>query len=471
MNDGSLLFVAPNSYVLRNWLSSGLADLCRERLDLRPVFVSPFEDADFQSPAAVRYRNHPVPIGRLRGKDVPTAFPAHLWAVNHLRLRAYAQDVVNGGGQTMLLAERRDAVNAAVAAGRRLLPRGSARRRAARWLVDRLPARHAPIGSLLDEIRPRGVLCGTPGFMPLDQLVGIEARRRAIPVHCVVNSWDNLSSRGPFLYRPDSLLVWNRHMATAARDIHEYPAEQTHVVGALQFQPYGDPPTAQERATLRARLGLEPREPYFLYLTGAQTAEYEAEDLDALLRALARTRLADVVPVVRVHPQADEAPFRTLGPRVRLDVPPKFGARGSGGDRFGVTEIRSMGTLLAGADVVFASCGTTALLEAAIFDRPMIQLRWMESVPHRNRDEVELVHRYQRFEHVRPFDATGCRLFSDSPDDLPERLQELDARAEELMERRARAVAELAPPPQSEVPARVAGVLATLLRGPAVVRS
>lgn len=71
-----------------------------------------------------------------------------------------------------------------------------------------------------------------------------------------------------------------------------------------------------------------------------------------------------------------------------------------------------MAALLSRAEAVFASWGTTALLEAAIFKRPIVQLRWMDALPGRAPEDRERIRDVQRYEHMKPFDAIGCRIFS-----------------------------------------------------------
>jgi hypothetical protein len=39
---------------------------------------------------------------------------------------------------------------------------------------------------------------------------------------------------------------------------------------------------------------------------------------------------------------------------------------------------------------------------------------------------------FQRYEHMKPFDAIGCRVFSDSPEDLPSRREDLLSNREQL---------------------------------------
>ncbi|HXG58410.1 MAG TPA: hypothetical protein VNL91_05270, partial [Thermoanaerobaculia bacterium] len=454
----SLLFVAPNSWVIRNWITTGLADLAAGQLGVEPVFTSPFAISEFSSPTGRRFRNLTIPADAGRA-DVPAGFPRLLYVMYYLRLRTFAQEVENGSIQMMMLSRRRDAVHYVIRAIRTLLPRGSRRRAVARKIVDAINPVHEPTGRIFDEVRPVAVVVGSPGFLFFDQTAMIEARRRGIPVHCVVNSWDNMTSRGSMIRRPETLMVWNEYMKEQAREIHDYPPESTHVVGSLQFSRYREPLAAADHESVRRRLGLPPDEEYFLFLTGQHVPDYEAEDVAKLLEVLERSEFAHVTLVVRVHPQAPDAPFKAIThPRLIVDVPPKFSTN-EAGSWFDVSDMKAMAALLTEAKAVFSSWGTTALLEAAIFDRPIIQLRWMDAFWRVNRDQAVRVHDFQKYLHLVPFDASGCRLFSDSPESFLEDLKLALAHPRSLAEGRIRAVESLATPPLDAAPSRVVEVL------------
>jgi hypothetical protein len=455
-----LLFVAPHSFVVRNWLASGLVDLCVRDLGVEPVVLSHFGDASFQSPGGLTVRNIHLPL-EPRGKyELPAGFPRLLYAIYVLRIRTYALELTDGSMQYMDFARRRDAGHLAGLLASRLLPRGTGRRALARRVLDSFNTRNEPAASILDCEEPAAMIVGSPGFLLLDQLMMVEAARRRLPVHCIVNSWDNMTSRGPMIRRPESLMVWNEHMRQQAGEIHAYPLSRTFVVGSLQFTLYAQPATSAEQAALYCRLGLPAGQPFFLFLTGQHLARYEAEDLRVLLRQLDSTPHRDVHVVVRLHPQVDPGPFKNIHDRrLVFDQPPRFGDRGGGGFRFGRGEIRAMAALLSDAKLVISSWGTTALLEAAIFDRPIIQLRWMEAFQRETSSDAARVAEFQRYLHLRPFDASQCRLFCDTPASLPKVIEQALAGGREGSERRRAAVSSLATLPLDQAPWRVVDVL------------
>ena len=67
----------------------------------------------------------------------------------------------------------------------------------------------------------------------------------------------------------------------------------------------------------------------------------------------------------------------------------------------------------------------------------------MDAIPRRAPGEVQLVRDFQRYIHMRAFDATGARPYCDDPASFNRTLAELDTNREEYSRRRAEAVAQI----------------------------
>jgi hypothetical protein len=306
----------------------------------------------------------------------------------------------------------------------------------------------------------------SPGHYWLDHFVIDEAQRRGIPTVCIMLSWDNLYSRGPMSRRPDYLMVWSEEMRSQAVEVHQFPADRISSVGALQFRWYEEPPTAAETAAMRARIGLGPAEPFLAYVCGARTAQYDVEDVLALAEQLQLGPYRGLRLVVRPHPQASREPYQLLAERgILLDRSPDLTSARTRPEALDTNAIRQMASLLSSARFVVSSWGTTALLEACIFDTPSVQLRWMDTVPHAVPKEVQLVRDFQRYIHMRAFDETAARPYCDHPDEFNATLAELEARHDEYSRRRALAVARLSCLPLGEVLDRVCEAIRPLLLG------
>jgi hypothetical protein len=459
------LVAAPFPLTLRNFVPTGLVGEIERRFGLRAHFISPYDQPAFLDAGGAAYPNH-----RVSASPGPNGVPTVAGitkvdlALKSVHLTGFALEYPDGSLQNLELSRRRSAQRVIARALTTLVPRESA----ARSWVRRLYALYRPsrteVRSAFDRIRPSVVLVASPGHYWLDHFVLDEASRRGIPSVCIILSWDNLYSRGPMCRRPDRLMVWSEEMRRQAVEVHQFPGDRISVVGALQFRFYADPVTTAEAAAMRRRVGLGPEEPYLAYVCGARTASYDVEDVTAMLDQLGRGPYRGVRLVVRPHPQGEREAYATLPARgVLLDHSPDLTHADTRPEALDTTAVRHMASLLDEARFVASSWGTTALLEACIFDTPSVQLRWMDAIPHASPHEVGLVRDFQRYIHMRAFDATGARPYCDRPDDLNATLMDLETRRLDYSARRAEAVRRFTCLPLGDVVERVCRALDAVL--------
>ncbi len=448
----NVLLAAPNSYVIRNWIAGGLAGALEAELGVRAVVASPFQEPEYADPAGRRFANHPLEVELLG-----------LWRrLLVLRAHVFAQEVPFASSQMTRVAHRRDRYHWAARLLRPLAPRGGRNRRRIRRAFERRLPRFEEAGRLLDRLQPALLITGTFGVYPVDLALLSEARRRDIPRLCVVNSWDNMTTRGSMICRPDRLAVWNEYMRRQAARIHGFPEEQVEVVGALQMVPHAEPPTPGELEEMYRRIGLAGGDPYLLYVSSQLFQEYEVEEVRLLAGALARSEFRDVPLVVRLHPQAHREAFAGIAGNLFFDQAPPFSDRATGGASFGFAEVRHLAALLGRAEAVFSTIATTAILEAVLLDRPAIQLLWTEIDRRAPAEQVRGVRWSRRYPHIQFFDSLSCTAYSRSPADLEETLREALG-SEELEAGRARALEQVVRPPLEAVPARIVGMAAEMI--------
>jgi hypothetical protein len=467
MPEPTILAAAPFPLTLRNFVATGLAGELTRRLRAAVHFISPYPQAQFMDAEGLSYPNLPV-----RSEPGPNGVPMVGGvtlldrALKSVHLTGFALEYPEGSLQNLELSRRRSPQRIAARALTTLSPRRSGSRRLLRRLYALYRPGRGEIRAAFDRVRPSLVLVASPGHYWLDHFVLDEAQRREIPTVCLILSWDNLYSRGPMSRRPDYLMVWSEEMRRQAVEVHQFPAARICVVGPLQFRLYEDPPTAGEIASMRARIGLGPTEPFLAYVCGARTARYDVEDALALSEQLRRGPYGGLRLVVRPHPQASREAYQLLADRgVLLDRSPDLTSVRTRPEALDTNAIRQMASLLSAAEFVVSSWGTTALLEACIFDTPSVQLRWMESVAHSAANEVQLVRDFQRYIHMRAFDETGARPYCDHPDEFNATLAELEARRDEYSRRRADAVARLTCLPLGGVLDRACEAIRPLLQG------
>jgi hypothetical protein len=179
----------------------------------------------------------------------------------------------------------------------------------------------------------------------------------------------------------------------------------------------------------------------------------------------------DLRVVVRPHPQGSRDEYQALlEDGVLLDRSPDLTNGRTGPEALDFGAIRHMASLLGDARFVVSSWGTTALLEACIFDTASVQLRWMDALPRSTPEEARLVRDFQRYIHMRTFDAIGARPYCDHPSELNAVLAELESRERVYSERRREAVRRLTCLPLGQVVDRMVDALEPLLpRAPSAV--
>jgi hypothetical protein len=132
------------------------------------------------------------------------------------------------------------------------------------------------------------------------------SHRLGVPVIFAPFSWDNLTNRGLVRVEPDRMLVWNEIQKREAVELHGVSADRVVVTGAPRFDAFFAMRPAASRERFCAALGLDPQQPYVLYLCSSEfVAPHEVDFVKRWLSAL-RTSGDAVVRscgvLVRPHP-------------------------------------------------------------------------------------------------------------------------------------------------------------------------
>lgn len=63
-------------------------------------------------------------------------------------------------------------------------------------------------------------------------------RKLGVITVCLIDNWDNLSSKTVFWEKPDHIGVWGLQARSQAIDIHGFSPDQIHMIGTPRFDPY-----------------------------------------------------------------------------------------------------------------------------------------------------------------------------------------------------------------------------------------
>lgn len=315
------------------------------------------------------------------------------------------------------------------------------------WLIVftgvRLARRYAGVRALLRKLEERVsrttyyqqlferyqigvVVTATPGYAPWheDAYVIREARRAGIPTVCVVLSWDNTSSKGLLGAVPDYCLVWTEEMKKELVVFHDVDPARIYVTGTPLFDPYVQARDVDHKAALVEKFGLDPARKIILIGTKSpRNYVYNAQIIDILVRALREDRFSTPVQfIIRPHPinffkgkpHPDLVEMRRLAedtPHIHFSIPEQCAE-----DTMDLpwSEVQEMVRLIGGADVV-VSMFSTMQLEAALYDKPVINVAFDPGPVAVN--DKSLTEDEAQFHNARVVATDGVRL-AHSPEDL-----------------------------------------------------
>lgn len=263
------------------------------------------------------------------------------------------------------------------------------------WVVFPLSSRLLksqikPNWKLRDLLRNGGyaaVVYPSSGYEPLSVEIARETKALGIPSLCLIDNWDNLSSKTVFWEKPSALGVWGEQAKTQATAIHGFSEDAITLVGTPRFEKYFD----------RKSIQASPREyaePYILFVGSAMPFDEIAalKKVEDLLREIDSERTLRIV--YRPHPQQQKRKTQSTFEegdfeRVVLDnqfvEASKYGINVPGttnsflaGNKF-QPSLDRYPALLAGAQIVMGPL-TTMLLEASLCLTPAIGLAYSDKI-------------------------------------------------------------------------------------------
>lgn len=241
-----------------------------------------------------------------------------------------------------------------------------------RWLLRKLESFIKPepkIVEWLEEYKP-DVVVVSPYIWSSDlEIEYVKAAKQLdIPTIASVLSWDNLVSKGTYLVKPEWLFVWNEDLKKEAVKLHDFEDGQVFITGAPVYDPWFDLKPSQTRAQFYEQCGINPANPFVLFLGSSKTiTDLDVEFIKALITHFEKVDEAHRPSIlIRPHPYAafDMTTFESDW----VKVFPKGGGRPDMDN----TRQDYFNSLHYSAAVI--GINTTGFLDAAIVDKPCITL-------------------------------------------------------------------------------------------------
>jgi len=242
-------------------------------------------------------------------------------------------------------------------------------------------------------------------------------KKLAIPTLCLIDNWDNLTSKTSFWTKPDHLGVWGEQAKEQARRIHDFPPDRVHPIGTPRFDQYFSSRGVAHPSPLYPF-------PYILFVGSAMPFD-EIGTLHFLERILSELESAppELKVVYRPHPwqqkRKTKSEFRAADfSRTVLDM--QIAEAYDSGVKREVTdpsfqpELDYYPRLFQGAILVMGPL-TTMLLEGALALKPIIGIAYDDG-HHANTSR-----RY--FTHFDGVEAIPSFLICDDPSELSAELR------------------------------------------------
>lgn len=280
--------------------------------------------------------------------------------------------------------------------------------------------------SILKEFKPDLMVLSTPGQKINDLPLLYESRQLKIKTVSPVYSWDNLTAKGPFVFKVDQLIVWNDIMKQEAREYHEYSSGNVVVAGVPVFDAYvkvmEEDPACKEN--FRQQFGFDNDRP-LLTITTIPTIYFGKCHVDLaekIVDFISRGFIPGCNLLIRPHP-LDETDYSSLEalPGVKVDY---YGGSREDNVIFKWVPREDNTTHLARtmkySDIVL-NIASTITIDAACFDTPVINIAY--DMKQDDREYFGSVARYYNYTHYKHVVSAGAATVVKNDDELLNAIQ------------------------------------------------
>lgn len=297
----------------------------------------------------------------------------------------------------------------------------------------------------------------------LDEIPFLEAAKRfRVPIVASILSWDNFTSYGRLPVLPEKVLVWNEVMKREAVELHRCASSNVMVVGNPNFDLYKKlhfPP----RGVFVKRLGGDPQKKVITYAAiPSAWCDTEPEIIQMIVAAMRAGEFdVPVQLVIRPHPKDSPSRYAVFGNQPDIMVQASWRQVEAFRDNWNpsLEDVIDLGALLCASDVV-VNIASTVSIEAALFDRPIVNPRFDGREP---KPYLQSVARIYDFTHYRNVVSTGGVRMAGNERELIEAIRWCLHHPEAGREGRQRLVAQQCGPCDGKASERIAQALFSLL--------
>lgn len=243
------------------------------------------------------------------------------------------------------------------------------------------------IDTLLEKYKP-GLVITTDTFFREDRAISITAKQRGIKTVGMIRSWDNATTKGLFLCKPDLITVPNQALKDELISIHHVEESEIVVTGWPHYDSIQKGPYISREEFLTS-IGLDPKRKTILYAPGGEILYKHDREVLAMLKCLVDTD-AFSVPVqflVRLPPSdvLDTSPVENH-PNFFIDIPGTNITGRKKDSEISIEDQKHLENSLHHVDLVLTLVSTIAL-DGAFFGKPAVIIGF--DAPGANTQSVE----------------------------------------------------------------------------------
>lgn len=251
-----------------------------------------------------------------------------------------------------------------------------------RRLTQGLILHHHYYSEILDRENPDLVMSLSPLVTEEDLLVMSVARNEKIPVVGFVHSWDNIPKESNLWVMPDKLIVWNDIMREQAKRFLGFSGRDVFIGGIPQYDEYLFKTPILTQSEYKSQKGIPLNRKIITYSGYAPYAFPDEEEfIEDLVALIDQKVLGDATLIIRLHPIYNIEKYKRVfsnRPNVFLDDADAASAASAATyitDWPEYNGIPPYVSLLKNSDV-FVNLASTVTLDAAIFDKPVVNVAY-----------------------------------------------------------------------------------------------
>ncbi|MBI4119969.1 MAG: CDP-glycerol glycerophosphotransferase family protein [Parcubacteria group bacterium] len=243
--------------------------------------------------------------------------------------------------------------------------------------------------SLLKKYNPALLITATPGFDPMEAEVIICAKRAGLTTAAIDFSWDNLTTNCKHIRRTDYLIVWNDIVRDEAIRIHHYDRSKIFTAGVLKFDHYFRNQSGElSREDFLTSRNLNPANKTIVFATKPRIYGEQIEHIRAVIKAREAGQFGQTLNIlIRPHILDDPKFYQEFlsFDNVYVDCPGKRlileNGTPSSAMEMDQEDLVNLKHILKYGDV-HLQYGSTLALEAAVFDRPVVNIGFLKTMLH-----------------------------------------------------------------------------------------